>query len=61
MCFGGTPKPKPAPVPPTERDATIEGTRSRQAAAGGTGTERNMLTGINGVSDTGGTKSVLGG
>lgn len=61
MCFGGTPKPKPAPTPPTERDSTIEGTRSRAASAGAAGTDKNMLTGINGVSDTGGTKSVLGG
>jgi hypothetical protein len=53
-------KPKPAPTPPTERDAAIEGVRKR-ASAGPSSSEATKLSGIGGVTDTGGTKSVLGG
>lgn len=60
MCFGSPAKPKPAPTPPTERDAAIEGVRKR-ASAGPSSSEATKLSGIGGVADTGGTKSVLGG
>ena len=60
MCFGGAPKPKPTPTPPTERDANIEGVR-RRAGSGPSTSEATKLSGIGGVADTGGTKSVLGG
>lgn len=60
MCFGGA-KPKPTPAPPTERDANLEGVRDRARANAGT-SDRNMLTGMNGVSpaEAGGQKSILG-
>lgn len=63
MCFGGggSPKePKTPPPPPPERDATLEGVRKRAGANQGTG-ERNQLTGMGGIEETGGTRSVLGG
>lgn len=61
MCFGGGgSEPKSPPPPPAERDATLEGVRKRATANVGTA-DRNMMTGMGGVEQTGGTKSVLGG
>ena len=61
MCFGGGQKePKAPPPPPAERDATLEGIRKRAGANVGS-SDRNQLTGMGGIENTGGTKSVLGG
>lgn len=61
MCFGGGQKdPKAPPPPPAERDANLEGVRKRATANAGTA-DRNQLTGMGGIEETGGTKSVLGG
>ena len=62
MCFGGggTKEPKTPAPPPPERDAALEGVRKRASANQGSA-ERNQLTGMGGIEDTGGAKSVLGG
>lgn len=61
MCFGGAPKPDRPPPPPTERDANLTSTQNRAAAAARGGVDDTLLTGPKGVSDTGGTRTVLGG
>ena len=61
MCFGSTPKPTTPPTPPTERDANLAGTQKRAAAAAGAGPDSTMKSGLGGVPETGGAKSILGG
>lgn len=62
MCFGSKPpKPEAPPPPPTERDASLDATRTRAAAASRGGVDDTLLTGPKGVSETGGTRNTLGG
>jgi hypothetical protein len=58
--FGSPAKPKPAPTPPTERDANLEGVRKR-ASAGPSTMDATQISGVGGVPETGGAKSILGG
>ena len=61
MCFGASvPKPTPPPAPATARDATLEGKRSAAAAAARGGIDDTKKSGLGGVEDTGGTRTILG-
>lgn len=62
MCFGGKPKIPDPPPPPTETDASraaLRETREQRRAASASGRTSTILTGPQGVSDTGSTKKTL--